>query len=143
MLGVDLGSRRIGLAVSDPRGAVATPLEVVLRGRDRAEDHSAIVRAAREQGVARIVVGLPRSLSGSTGPAERAVLAEVEELRQAAGGLPVGVHDERFTTVIAQRGLREARVKRGARRGVIDQVAAAVMLQSWLDAHRGEGGDPE
>lgn len=137
VLGVDLGARRIGLAVSDPSGTLASPLRVLRRSGDRATDHHAILAAAREVGATAIVVGLPRSLSGALGPAARAALAEVEELRAAAGeALSVETHDERLTTVTAERRLAEAGVRRGARRSVIDPAAAAVMLQSYLERPR-------
>lgn len=137
VLGIDLGSRRIGLALSDPEGVIAAPHGLVERGRDHAADHAAILAVAREAGAVRLVVGLPLSLSGRVGPAARAALAEVEELRAAAGpALPVETCDERLTTVVAERALGEARVRRGKRRQVVDQVAAAVMLQTWLEAHR-------
>ncbi len=80
-----------------------------------------------------IVVGLPLSLSGRTGPAAAAALAEVEALRRSAGDIEVVVHDERLTTVTAERALIEGGVRRDARRDVVDKVAAAVMLQSWLE----------
>jgi putative Holliday junction resolvase len=135
MIGVDFGSRRIGLACSDPTGTIATPLRVLERARDHATDHHAIVDAARENDAERIVVGLPLSLSGDEGPAARAVLDEVEELRGVAGAaLPVDVHDERFTTVTAERSLVQARMRREARKRIRDAVAAAVMLQSYLEA---------
>lgn len=135
-LGIDLGSRRIGVALSDGAGVVATPHTVLRRGPEPAADHRAIVAMAREHGAATIVVGLPLSLSGALGPAARGVLAEVEALRAVAEpeGIAVVVHDERLTTVTAQGALREAGVKGPARREVVDKVAAAVMLQSWLDA---------
>jgi putative holliday junction resolvase len=137
VLGVDLGSRRIGLAISDPAGRVATPLEVVERSGDRAADHRTILAHAREAGAARIVVGLPLSLSGDVGPAARSVLEEVDALRAEAGAaVTVETHDERLTTVIADRGLRAARARRGARRRVIDPAAAAVMLQSYLETRQ-------
>jgi putative Holliday junction resolvase len=132
---VDLGSRRIGLALSDASGTLASPLDVLTRSEDRSRDHAAILGAAREHGAATIVVGLPRSLSGGVGPAAREARAEIEELRAAAGpDIEVEEFDERFTTVIAQRSLVEAGVRRDARRQVVDKVAAAVMLQSYLDA---------
>jgi putative holliday junction resolvase len=136
VLGVDLGSRSIGLAVSDPGGRLATPHGAVERSGDRAADHRAIVAAAREAGATRIVVGLPRSLSGAAGPAARAVLEEIEALRVEAGAtMTVETHDERMTTVIAQRRLADAG-KRGRRaRRDLDAAAAAVMLQSYLEAH--------
>jgi putative holliday junction resolvase len=134
VLGVDLGSRRIGLAVSDPAGRVATPLTIVERSGDRAADHRTIVAQAREAGASRIVVGLPLSLSGDVGPAARAVLEEVDALRAEAGAeITVETYDERLTTVIAERSLRTARARRGARRRAVDPAAAAVMLQSYLE----------
>jgi putative Holliday junction resolvase len=136
VLGVDLGARRIGLAVSDPAGRVATPLTVVERSRDTTDDHRTILAHAREAGASRIVVGLPLSLSGDVGPAARAVLEEVESLRaEASGAIAVETHDERFTTVIAERGVRASRARRRAREEAVDPAAAAVMLQSYLEAH--------
>jgi putative holliday junction resolvase len=141
VLGVDLGSRRIGLALSDPRRTIASPSAVLQRARQRVDDHRAIVAAAREGEAVAIVVGLPLSLSGDLGPAARATLEEVEELRATAGGgLPVETYDERLTTVTAERSLQEARMTREARRRIVDKVAAAVMLQSWLESSRGRSG---
>jgi len=138
-LGVDLGSRRIGLAATDPSGVLASPVGTVVRHADRADDHAAILAAAREADAAVIVVGLPRSLSGDLGPAAQSVLAEVEELtaRARAAGIEVETYDERFTSTIAQQGIREAEVRRGrrrSRRAEVDAAAAAVILQSWLEA---------
>ena len=136
-LGVDLGSKRIGLALSDPSRTVASPHIVLQRDRDHAADHAAILATAREAEVTAIVVGLPLSLSGKEGPAARATRHEVEELRRAAGAsVDVVVHDERLTTVTAEAALREARMRRESRRRVVDKVAAAVMLQSWLESGR-------
>jgi putative pre-16S rRNA nuclease len=136
VLGIDLGSRRIGLALSDPSGTLASPLAVLERTGDRAADHRAIVDAAVEAEATAIVVGLPRSLSGKEGPAARDARAEVAELRVVAGdSLPVEMYDERLTTVTAQRSLVEAGVRRDARKRVVDKVAAAVMLQGWLERH--------
>ena len=136
MLGVDLGSRRIGLALSDPSGTLASPLSVLERSGDRARDHRAIVEAARENEAGTIVVGLPRSMSGREGPAARDARTEAEQLEELAGGdLAVEMYDERLTTVTAQRTLVEAGVRRDARRRVVDKVAAAVMLQGWLERH--------
>jgi putative Holliday junction resolvase len=132
---VDLGSRRIGLALSDASGTLASPLDVLTRSGDRGRDHAAILAAAREHEVGTIVVGLPRSLSGKSGPAAKAARAEIAELRAAATDLVVEEYDERFTTVIAQRSLVEAGVRRDARRQRVDKVAAAVMLQSYLEAN--------
>jgi putative Holliday junction resolvase len=136
VLGVDLGERRIGLALSDPSRTVASPHDVLRRSGDRDADRRAIVAAARAAGAGVIVVGLPLSLSGKVGPAARAALEEVEELRTLATGIEVVVHDERLTTVTAERALIEGRVRRDDRRDVVDKVAAAVMLQSWLERPR-------
>ncbi len=135
ILGVDLGSRRIGLALSDPSGTLASPFEVLPRSGDRKVDHRKIIKAAVENDADRIVVGLPRSLSGKRGPAETATLAEVDELKaRAPGSITIDLYDERFTTVIAQRSLVESGMRRDARKQVVDKVAAAVMLQSYLES---------
>ena len=138
VLGVDLGARRIGLALSDPLGVLAGPLAVLERTGDRAADHAAILRAATDNDAGRIVVGVPLSLStGRPGPAAQATLDEVAELAGRAAAvdppLPVETYDERLTTVTAQRSLATGGVRAKDRRGVVDKVAAAVMLQSWLD----------
>jgi len=130
---LDIGSRRIGVALSDSNGSVATPYEVVQRSGDRSRDHRRIGELVDEAGAEVVVVGLPFSLDGSIGPAARGILEEVEELR---ANLPVDVvtWDERLTTVEAERSLRVMGVKKGNRRRIVDQVAATVILQSWLDA---------
>jgi putative Holliday junction resolvase len=136
VLGVDLGSRRIGLALSDPAGTLASPHDVLQRSGDRTRDHQAILAVARESDAGRIVVGLPRSMSGKDGPAARATRDEVAELAALAGDeFAVETYDERLTTVTAERTLVAAGVRREARRRVIDKVAAAVMLQGWLERH--------
>jgi putative Holliday junction resolvase len=135
-LGVDLGERRIGLALSDPSRTVASPHDVLRRSGDRDADRRAIVAAARAAGAGVIVVGLPLSLSGKRGPAARAALEEVDALRALAADIEVVVQDERLTTVTAERALNEGRVRRDERRQVVDKVAAAIMLQSWLEGSR-------
>jgi putative holliday junction resolvase len=137
-LGLDLGSKRIGVAVSDRSGTIATPLTVISRGRSRRDDHARIAALVREEEAEVVVVGLPRSLSGGTGPAARAATTEIEALASVVG-VPVETYDERFTTVTAERALAEGGVRGRARREVVDKVAAAVILQSWLDARRGSG----
>ncbi|MPY95113.1 MAG: Holliday junction resolvase RuvX [Acidimicrobiia bacterium] len=139
-LGVDLGSKRIGLAVSDSAGRLATPYDVLARSGDEARDHAAIVGVAAEVEACTIVVGLPLSLDGGTGPAAQGVLDEVARLAKVAA-VPVETFDERLTTVTAERDLMAQRMRAQARRRVVDKVAAAVLLQSWLDAlPAGEGG---
>lgn len=135
---LDIGTRRVGVAVSDSGGTVATPYEVVPRSGDRSRDHGRIATLVGETEAGIVVVGLPLSLDGSVGPAARAVLEEVDELR-AALPVPVVTWDERLSTVEAERSLRAMGVRRGHRRQVVDQVAATVILQSWLDAGQPEG----
>ena len=135
---LDLGSRRIGVALSDSGGTVATPYETVQRSGDRARDHRRVAVLAEEAGAEVVVVGLPLSLDGTVGPAARAILDEVVELRAA---LPVEVvtWDERLSTVEAERSLRAMKVRKGDRRRVVDRLAATVILQSWLDAGQPRG----
>ena len=134
-LGLDLGSRRIGVALSDSAGILASPYETVQRCGDVALDHRRILALATEAEVEILVVGLPLSLDGTVGPAADSVLAEIDELRDATG-LPVETYDERLTTVTATRLLREGGVSGKARRQLVDKVAASVILQSWLDGRR-------
>ena len=135
MLGLDLGSRRIGVAVSDPSGSLASPHSVIMRGRDVAEDHAVIAALVSELEAERVVVGLPLSLDGTAGPAANAVTDEIAALA-AQLSVPVDAHDERLTTVTAERALAAQKVRARDRRHVVDKVAAAVILQSWLDATR-------
>ena len=131
-LGVDLGSKRIGVAISDSDGRVATPITTLLRGRDRAADHAAIADLVGEWEAGVVVVGVPYSLDGSIGPAAQGVLDEIDALRSVLT-VPVETIDERFTTVTANERLREQGVRGQRRTAVVDQAAAAVLLQSWLD----------
>ena len=132
-LGLDLGERRVGVAVCDSGGTVATPVETLVRCGDAKRDRKAIADRVEEWEAEIVVVGLPVSLDGSEGPAARAARAEIDRLGRALA-VPVVSHDERLTTVIAERRLTEQQVRGRARRDVVDQVAAAVMLQSWIDA---------
>ena len=136
-LGLDLGSKRIGVAVSDLSGTIASPLLVITRGRSRRHDHDRIAALVREEEADVLVVGMPRSLSGGEGPAAKAATAEITALASVVG-VPVETYDERFTTVAANRALAESGVRGQARRQVVDKVAAAVILQSWLDARRSQ-----
>jgi putative Holliday junction resolvase len=132
VLAIDLGTKRIGVAASDPGQVLASPHTVLQRGRRRAEDHRAIADLVAELEAERVVVGLPLALDGSTGPAARAALDEVDELARLLP-VPVETWDERLTTVAADRSMVARGMKAPARRKVVDQVAAAVLLQSWLD----------
>jgi putative Holliday junction resolvase len=133
VIGLDPGSKRIGVAVSDDERRVATPIEVLARSGDVARDHRAIAALVAEWEANLVVVGLPLSLSGARGRAAQHVLAEVDSLR-ATLPVPVETYDERLTTVTAERSLVEQRMRAEARRQVVDKVAAAVLLQAWLDA---------
>ena len=132
-LGLDLGERRVGVAVCDAAGTVATPVETRVRSGDPERDLDAVAAQVTDWQAEIVVVGLPISLDGSAGPAARAAHAEIDRLRRFLD-VPVVSYDERLTTVIAERSLMEQQMKGPKRRGVVDQVAAAVMLQSWLDA---------
>jgi putative holliday junction resolvase len=134
-LGIDLGTKRIGVALSDSAGSLATPYEVVPRSGDRQRDHRRIAALAEEAGAECLVVGLPLSLDGSTGRAAQAAQAEADELAVATG-LPVEMWDERLTTVSAHRELMALDMDAVARRRVIDKVAASILLQAWLDHRR-------
>ena len=137
VLGIDLGSARIGVAVSDGTGLLASPLTVIPRSGDPVRDRRAIVKVAEEEEVERVVVGLPTSLSGEEGPAAKAALTELVALADELE-VPVEGWDERFTTVIAHNAMAEGGQRSKQRRKTIDAAAAAVMLQSWLDAKRQE-----
>jgi putative Holliday junction resolvase len=139
VIGLDLGSARIGVAVTDSEQAVATGVEFLARTGDRDADHRAIAGLVAEYDAVGVVVGLPLSMSGETGPAARAVLDEVADIRLALG-VEVDTVDERLTTVAASRALRASGRKSRDQRGVIDQSAAAVLLQSWADRRRSEQG---
>lgn len=138
VLGLDLGSRRIGVAVSDRSGTIATPLTVLTRGRAQSEDHRRIAELVAEEEAEAVVVGLPLNMDGSEGRSARSARAECARLATVVS-VPVVLHDERLTTVEADRVLMEARMRAEARRRLVDKVAAAVMLQSWLDSRRIQG----
>jgi putative Holliday junction resolvase len=134
-LGVDVGSVRIGVAVSDPDGILATPLETVRR--DKGDKHlRRLVALIGEHEVVEVVVGLPRTLADRAGSAAQDALAVADGLAARIPAVPVRLADERLTTVSAQRSLREAGVRAKAQRSVIDQVAAVAILQGWLDQRR-------
>lgn len=139
-IGVDLGSKRIGLAVSDSGGALAVPLGTLERSGRWAEDHAAIAAAVAESEAEVVVVGMPLSLDGSEGPAARRTARELKVLRRTLG-VPAETYDERLSTVEAESSLRAADTKASRRSQVIDSAAASVILQGWLDARRGGASD--
>jgi putative Holliday junction resolvase len=133
VLGLDLGDVRIGVAISDDERRLAVPLGTVRTGAPH--DLRAIAELVREHGVALVVVGHPRSLSGERGEAARKAEAFAEALR-AALPVPVVLQDERLSTAEAERALREAGAGGRRRRRAVDRSAATVILQAYLDAHR-------
>ena len=134
-LGIDVGSVRVGVALSDPDGLLATPLATVPRDVDGGTDVAAVAALVAEHDVVGVVVGLPRTLAGHEGPAAEAARVFADALT-AAVAVPVLMSDERLTTVVATQQLR-ASGRRGRRqRAVVDQVAAVAILQGWLDTNR-------
>ncbi len=138
ILGLDHGERRIGVAISDATGTIATPHSVIdRRVQNLTEELRSVVR---ENDVELIVVGLPVQLSGEEGASAGAAREFADSVAEATG-LPVRLQDERFTTVTAEEALIEGGVSREARREMRDKVAAAVMLQGYLDGRRSDDGD--
>lgn len=131
-IGVDLGSKRVGVAVSS--GTLATPYEVLHRSGDKRRDHARIAELVEEAGAEVVIVGLPLSLDGSVGAAAQRAMDEVDQLASALD-VPVRTWDERLSTVAAERSLMDQNMNAQARRRVVDKVAAAVILQAWLDAN--------
>lgn len=134
-LGIDLGEARIGVAVSDDLGMLAHPLKTIVV-KEVKNPASAIAALAVEEKATAIVLGLPRNMDGSYGPAAEKTRAFAERLR-AQTKCQVILWDERMTTMAAQRSLHEAGRNAKQSRAVIDQVAAQVILQGWLDAQSG------
>ena len=140
-LGVDVGKVRVGVALSDPDGILATPLVTVPRdlGADADSvpaDMAELVRLVAEHEAVQIVVGLPVRLDGAEGAAAIDIRAYAERLARAAGQIPVVLADERMSTVVATRRLAERGVRGKRQRAVVDQAAAVEILQSWLGAQR-------
>ncbi|MFG1926130.1 Holliday junction resolvase RuvX [Cryptosporangium sp. NPDC048952] len=139
-LGVDVGSVRVGVAASDPSGFLASPVETVRRDMRHGTDLDRIADLVAEYEAIVVVVGLPRSLSGAEGAAAIAAREYAsllaERLVGSAHPVPVELSDERLTTVIAGRTLSERGVRGKKHRAVVDQAAAVLILQAWLDAER-------
>jgi putative Holliday junction resolvase len=137
---VDVGEVRVGVALSDPSGVLATPLVTLDRDRRGGRDLDALAALVVEHEVVEVVVGLPRTLSGRHGQAARAAEEYARLLAPRLGdAVPVRFADERLTTVSATRVLAERGVRGRKQRAVIDQAAAVEILQSWLDTQRGSG----
>jgi putative Holliday junction resolvase len=138
VLGIDPGTRRIGVAIGV--GSVASPLTVIERGRSLDEALRRLSDLIAEEEVERVVMGLPIGLDGTEGAAARAARDVARHLARFTT-VPVEFHDERLTTVTADRAMLAAGLRAEERRRAVDKVAAAVMLQSWLDSQRGAGDD--
>ena len=132
-VGIDLGSKRIGVSLSNSEGTLATPYELIERSGDTQRDHRKIRDLVIEAEAEIVVVGLPLSLDGSRGPMARQYADEAEEI-EGVVGVPVVMWDERFSTVTAEQSLIRQNLDAKKRRKIIDKVAATVMLQAWLDA---------
>lgn len=138
-MGIDPGDARIGVAVSDPSGFLATPVETVRRGPG---DVRRIARLVQDAGAVEVVVGLPRSLSGGEGPAAAKARDFAHGLARRIAPVPVRLCDERLTTVSAESILRERGRNGARRRAVVDQAAAVLILQTALDTERASGRVP-
>nr|WP_042197111.1 Holliday junction resolvase RuvX [Kibdelosporangium sp. MJ126-NF4]CEL22749.1 Putative Holliday junction resolvase YggF [Kibdelosporangium sp. MJ126-NF4]CTQ89888.1 Putative Holliday junction resolvase YggF [Kibdelosporangium sp. MJ126-NF4] len=132
-LGVDVGSVRVGVALSDPAPMLATPLVTLSRDEKAGSDLDQLARLVVEHDVVEVVVGLPKTLAGRHGPAAIGAVAYAEQLSGRIG-VPVRLGDERLTTVTASRMLSQRGVRGKKQRAVVDQAAAVEILQAWLDA---------
>jgi putative Holliday junction resolvase len=132
-LGVDVGTVRVGVAVSDPYAVLATPLATLSRDRRSGADIDRLAELVTEHEVVEVVVGLPRTLRGSDGPAAAAARAYADTLARRVAPVPVRLTDERLTTVVATQALRRGGVPGRRQRAVVDQAAAVAILQGWLD----------
>ena len=140
-LGVDVGKVRVGVAVCDPDGILATPVETLLRDLKAAEsavpsDLAAIGEIVRQRAVVEVIVGLPVDLRGVEGLAATSIRQYAEQLAKCIDPVPVVLTDERMSTVVATRRLSERGVRGKRQRRVVDQAAAVEILQGWLDARR-------
>lgn len=138
ILGVDYGSKRIGLAISDGIGLTARPLQTIRRS----ELHTALQALTEEYDIGEVVIGLPTGLSGTEG-ASAAAARELAFEIEAVLGLEARFVDERFTTRLAESSLLESGMKRQERKETVDRVAAAIILQTYLDSRRREGNSPD
>ena len=133
VLGLDFGSKRLGFALSDPTGMLATPHSVETLA-DPNQALNVIERKCKEPGAVKLVIGLPRNMNGTLGPAAQGVLALKEKLEQRLT-IPIETWDERLSTVSAHIAMREADLSRERRKQIVDKIAAQIFLQNYLDAH--------
>lgn len=140
-LGLDIGSKRIGGAVSDPSGMLATPVGIVPGDESLDQMSERLREIVRQRSVDALVVGLPRHMNGDLGPEAERVQMLADEFA-ARLGVPVEMWDERLTTVEATRRMVEAGVRRSKRKQVVDQLAATLILQGFLDSRSPLGAAP-
>ncbi len=133
ILGLDVGNKTIGVAVSDPSGSIAQGVGVIARA-DEESDLRRIKELSEKYAAQMIVVGLPRNMNGTLGFQGQKVLAFVDRLKEAATGVRVQTWDERLTTLAAEKVLLAADLSRARRKKVIDKMAAVLILQNFLDA---------
>ncbi len=139
-LGVDVGTVRVGVAISDPDGILATPVATLARDADRTRDIDELAELVAARQVVEVAVGLPRTLAGANGTAAHAARRYAAALAERIAPVPVVLVDERLSSVEANRVLAEQRVPGRSRRSVVDQLAAVTILQSRLDTIRAAGG---
>ena len=140
-LGVDVGNVRVGVAMCDPDGILATPLVTLRRDLNAGDDAipsdiSELARLVDEHEIIEVVVGLPITLAGRDGPAATGARAYARRLSTVIDPVPVRLADERMSTVLASRRLTERGVRGRRQRAIVDQAAAVEILQGWLDAQR-------
>ena len=140
-MGLDVGEVRIGVAISDESKILAQPLSLVQRAKSN-KYFDEILRIASQNSVERIVVGIPLDQAGDEGPMALRILEFIDQLTSRTS-IPVTRWDERFSTLQAQRALREAGMRRKKRRALVDKTAAALILQNYIDAQRGGVVNPD
>lgn len=138
-LGIDVGSVRVGVAVCDPAGMIATPVGTVARSSEDGADLAEVAAEAGARDAIEVVVGLPLGLDGTEGRAAQTARTWAKALAARLGGVPVRLVDERLTTVDAHRAMRDAGRREKSSRTVIDQQAAVLILQVALDSERNSG----
>lgn len=137
LLALDIGERRIGVAVSDPTGTLARPLTAITRA-SRLADFEAVERLIEEYAIEQVIVGMPLSLNGTEGPQARQTRRYSDKMAQAISA-PVQFWDERYSSKAASEILRKRGKRQNRARGTLDAAAAAVVLQSYLDARAAAG----
>lgn len=133
IMGLDVGNKTIGVAVSDPLGCIAQGIKTILRGGPELEDINNLKELTKQYDIELIVVGLPRNMNGTLGEQGNKILKFVEKLKDNLN-LQVEIWDERLSTVAAEKILLSADVSRARRKKVIDKLAAVIILQNYLDS---------